>query len=177
MKNHHRLKNSPPVVTPPSGYISSIYGCLVESYQNYGVRNWYIARISTENWKGGSVSSNRYAIKHSVDINHNDRSLKHLGVFNTCQTTLATMNQAIYEDVIDSIRRDLDEHAAGLTEEVDRVIEEWENKSHHDDIRKTNTPPKVIFNARNLQADPTTQFKLVKSFADKSNIRRRNQML
>ena len=38
------------------------------------------------------------------------------------------MSQGIYEDVIDSIRRDLDEHAAGLTEEVDRVIEEWETK-------------------------------------------------
>ena len=48
------------------------------------------------------------------------------------------------------------------------------NKGHHDDIRKTNTPPKVIFNARNLQADPTTQFNLIRSFADKSNIRRRN---
>ena len=84
------------------------------------------------------------------------------------------MSQGIYEDVIDSIRRDLDEHAAGLTEEVDRVIEEWETRGHHDDIRKTNTPPKVIFNARNLQADPMPQFNLVKSFADKSNIRRLN---
>ena len=47
------------------------------------------------------------------------------------------MNQATYEDVIDSIRRDLDEHAAGLTtEEVDRVIEELESRGHHDDIRK-----------------------------------------
>ena len=65
------------------------------------------------------------------------------------------MSQGIYEDVIDSIRRDLDEHAAGLTEEVDRVIEEWETRGHHhDDIRKTNTPPKVIFNARNLSGRP-----------------------
>jgi len=154
--------------------MASIYGCLVESYQNYGVRNWYIARIQQKSWKGGSVSSNRYAIKHSVDINHNDRALKTFRIFNTCQTTLATMSQGIYEDIIDSIRRDLDEHAMGLTEEVDRVIEEWETRGNHDDIRKTNTPPKVIFNARNLQADPMPQFNLVNSFVDKSNIRRRN---
>ena len=56
--------------------------------------------------------------------------------FQHCQTTLATMNQAIYEDAIDSIRRDLDQHVSGLTEEVDRVIEEWESRGHHDDIRK-----------------------------------------
>ena len=49
------------------------------------------------------------------------------------------MTKDIYEDVIESIRRDLDEHAAGLTEEVNRVIEEWETRGHHDDIRKYTT--------------------------------------
>ena len=107
---------------------------LVESYQNYGVRNWYIARIQQKTWKGGSPFSNRYAIKHSVDIKP---------IFLESSILQTTNNECIYEDVIDSIR--MDEHAAGLTEEVDRVIEEWETRGHHDDIRKTNTPPKVIF--------------------------------
>ena len=169
------IEEPPPVEEPPPGeHMASIYGCLVESYQNYGVRDWYIGRIRQKTWKGGPVSSNRSAIRHSVNINYNDRALKTFRIFNTCQTTLATMSKDIYEDVIDSIRIDLDEHAAGLTEEVDRVIEEWETRGHHDDIRKTNSPPKVIFNTRNLQADPTTQFNLIRSFADKSNIRRRN---
>ena len=169
------IEEPPPVEEPPpGGHMASIYGCLVESYQNYGVRGWYIARISQRNWKGGSVSSNRYAISNSVDINHNDRAFKTFRIFNTCQTTLATMSKDIYEDVIDSIRRDLDEHTAGLTEEVDRVIEERHTRGHHDDFRRTNTPPRMIFNARDLRADPIPQFNLVKSFADKSNIRRLN---
>ena len=34
---------------------SIFMGCLAESYQNYGVRNWYVARIQQKSWNGGSV--------------------------------------------------------------------------------------------------------------------------